>query len=65
MSKWWKVPVVYRGLSNYMVEAETAEDARLKASEAFRNGDGEAFLGDEWQEIDTIREPAIVSGDPL
>jgi hypothetical protein len=53
----YEVRVVYRGLSNFIVEAATPEEAKEKAREMFNNGEEAPVLGNEWEEIDTVHMP--------
>jgi hypothetical protein len=51
------VPIVYRGLSNFIVEAESFEQAKVMAREAFAHGKNtaqEVPLGNEWEQIEKI-----------
>ena len=54
--KKFEVPVIYKGLTNYIVEAETPEEASRKANQLFRNSEGSVDLGNEWEEIDHVGE---------
>jgi hypothetical protein len=48
------VYVLYRGTSNYIVEAATPEEAEEKAREEYANGAMPPLLGNEWEEIENI-----------
>lgn len=52
----YEVPIVYRGQSNYIVEAATPEEAREKARLMFKNGEPPDELGNEWEDIDHYGE---------
>jgi hypothetical protein len=52
----YEVPIIYVGLSNFIVEAETEEQAREKARLKFRGGEQPDVLGNEWEEIERIGE---------
>lgn len=56
----FEVPIVYRGLSNFIVNAETPEAARELAIARFNDGDTPELLGNEWEEIDRVGEITIV-----
>jgi hypothetical protein len=51
------VPVVYRGQDNFIVEADSPEEAKTKAEAAFKNGDEPDVCGNEWEEVEKIGEP--------
>lgn len=48
------VGIIHRSLSNFIVEAETAQEAKEKARELFFNGASETFLGNEFDEIESV-----------
>ena len=51
MKHTFEVPIVYRGQNNYIVEAETAEDAQQITEARYYNGDdGEQTQG-EWMDL--------------
>ena len=55
----YEVPIYYRGLSNYIVDAENEEEAMRLAKIRFANGD-EDVLGNEFETIEKygdITEP--------
>jgi hypothetical protein len=54
------VPIVYKGLSNYVVEADTAEQARELAVAQFNNGEVTDLLGNEWESIEDVLDPEVV-----
>lgn len=45
------VGVVYRGLSNYVVEAKDEDEARELARKAFENADDPYPTGNEYEEL--------------
>ena len=55
------VPIVYTGLENYIVEAETPEKAKALAKAAFKNGEKGTSLGNEWEEIDRFGDVEEIS----
>jgi hypothetical protein len=50
------VPICYSGLSNFIVEASTKDEALDLASEKFKNGETPEMLGNEYEDIGTIGE---------
>ena len=50
------VPIIYRGQSNFIVEADTPEEAEAKARTRYDNGDVGDELGNEWEEVERIGE---------
>jgi hypothetical protein len=60
MPKPFAVPVVYRGQSNFIVEAETPEEAKRLAEEKFKNGNLPDAFGNEWEEIEKVCDPEEV-----
>lgn len=58
--KKFAVPVLYRGLSNFIVEAETPEKAKELARTDFHLGTEPDILGNEFEEIERVGEPEEV-----
>ena len=52
----YEVPIIYRGQVNYIVEANSPEDARQKADERFKKGEPANILGNEWEEVEEFGE---------
>lgn len=52
--KRWEVPIVYKGQINYIVAADTAEEAADIAADKFKGNDKADALGNEWEEIETV-----------
>lgn len=52
----YEVPIVYRGLSTYIVEATSPEEATRKALRKFENGEVADPLGNEWEEVERVGE---------
>ena len=50
----YEVPIVYVGLSNFIVEASSPKEAEMKARERFANGDSPDVLGNESENIEII-----------
>jgi hypothetical protein len=50
------VPVIYSGLSNFIVEADNKEEAETKARELFRGGETPDMLGNEYENVESIGE---------
>lgn len=48
----YEVPIVYRGLTNYVVEAANESQARDVAEAKFKSGDCVDLFGNEWEEIE-------------
>lgn len=60
----FNVPIVYRGISNYIVEADTPEKAREEAIRQFNDGEVTLYLlGNEWEEIERVGEAEPTNGD--
>lgn len=57
----YEVAVVFRGQDNFIVEADSPEEARAKAKARFLAGDQPDELGNEWQEVERVG-PAITTG---
>lgn len=59
----YEVPIVYRGQLNYIIDAETPEQAVKIARNKFSNNDKEDILGVEYEEIVRIGsvEPILAS----
>lgn len=56
----YEVPIIYRGLSTFIVEANSEKEAAAKAESLFRNGEPAPVLGNEWEEIDSVGEVSKV-----
>ena len=56
----YEVPIVYEGQCNFIVDADTPEEAKQKAELKFKNGEQPDHLGNEWEVIDRIADPSIV-----
>ena len=54
--KTYEVPMIYRGLANFIVSAETQEEAEKIARSKFTNGDQPDMLGNEAEEIERVGE---------
>jgi hypothetical protein len=48
----YEVPIIYTGLANFIVEADSPEEAKEKAKLKFNGGEPEDTLGNEWEEFD-------------
>lgn len=48
----YAVALVYRGQSNYIIEADSPEKAKEEAEKQFKDGEPGVNLGNEWEEID-------------
>lgn len=55
----FSVAVTYRGLTNFVVDAENAEEAEGIAQEMFANDDRPTTLGNEWAESESIHAKEI------
>ncbi len=53
------VPVCFRGLDNFLVEADSTQLAKAAAELAFKDGDEPVICGNEWQEVETVGEPEV------
>lgn len=60
MGKLYAVPIVYRGQDNFVVEADTPEQAKELASAKFSDGEPADEMGNEWEEIERVGEPEEV-----
>jgi hypothetical protein len=58
------VPIVYRGQSNFAVEAETPADAAEEARRLFKGGEPPTECGNEWEDIERIGTPEPLSAPP-
>jgi hypothetical protein len=56
----YEVPVVYRGQCNFIVEANSPQEAQELAAARFKTGEAPAELGNEWEEVDRLGEPTEV-----
>lgn len=56
------VPIVYKGLSNFIVEANSAGEAMEKAVEEFNNGAMPELLGNEYEVVDHAVLTSIEEG---
>jgi hypothetical protein len=56
----YEVPIVYRGQSNYIVEADSPEEAERIAKNRYHAADPPDELGNEWEEIERIGEVSEV-----
>lgn len=56
----YEVAIIYKGQSNFIVEADSPKEAREKAERRFKEGDTPDHTGGEWEEIDHICEPATI-----
>lgn len=52
----YEVPIVYKGQVNFIVAADSKEQADQIARDRFRNNDKADTLGNEWEEIDRVGE---------
>ena len=55
----YEVPILYRGQANYIVEAETPDQAQKKAMKAFNNGDDADWLGNDMKAIEKVCKAEI------
>ena len=59
------VPVIYLGLNNYVVEAESPEEAVKKAKIMYQEDEPPAAFVHDWEEIDHIGDvEELKSHDP-
>lgn len=56
----YEVPVVYRGQCNFVIEANSAEEAKKMVEIQFREGLSPTELGNEWEEIERIGEIKVI-----
>lgn len=54
----FEVTIVYRGCSNYLVEAATPEEAQQKARDRYALGDETYTMATE--DIERVEEPVLV-----
>jgi hypothetical protein len=54
------VPIVYTGLSNFIVETSSEEEAIEKARQQFAEGDVPDLLGNEYEDIERVGDVEIV-----
>lgn len=50
----YEVPIVYRGQSNYIVWADTKEEAERIARAMFNNNEPPTTLANEWETIERV-----------
>jgi len=58
------VPIIYRGLDNFIVEASNKEEAKELASQAFLAGERPVSCGNEWENIETFGKIEEISDRP-
>lgn len=56
----YEVPIVYQGQANFVVDAESPEEAIEKAKAKFKAGDSEDVLGNEWESIQRVGEVEVL-----
>ena len=56
-TKRFHVPVLYKGLRNFLIQAQNAEAADAAARRVFESGDRGITLGNEWEHVDAVYEP--------
>jgi hypothetical protein len=56
----YEVPVVYKGMLSYIVEANSPEEAQVAAEKAWCCGNNPTDVGTEWEEIERIGEPMLI-----
>lgn len=54
------VPIVYKGLANFIVDAKDENEAKVKAAQAFNNGEHAESFGNEWEKIDQVCDPEVL-----
>ena len=50
----YAVPVVYRGLNTYIIEASSPEEAREKALIEYQEGEPGCPLASDWEEVERV-----------
>ena len=50
------IPIIYRGLDNFIVEADSLEQAKELAKAQFNNGEPPVICGNEWEEILEVKD---------
>ncbi len=53
----YEVPVIYRGQCTFVVEADSPQEAKEKATVSFKGGVEPDTCGNEWEEIERVCEP--------
>jgi hypothetical protein len=48
------VPIVYRGLNTYIIEAPSPEEAREKALAEYQDGEPGVLFASDWEEVDRV-----------
>ena len=56
----YEVPIIYKGVFNFIVEADSVDDAKDKAFFMFEDGRQPVELGNEWESVESIGEPEPV-----
>jgi len=64
MSK-YEVGIIYRGLSNFIVEADNKEHARELARAAFINGEPPVIMGNEFERIENVSDVCSLEKDEI
>lgn len=54
------VPIIYRGQDNFIVEADSVEQAQERAQLRFCDGQPADELGNEWEEIEKVGEVELI-----
>ena len=54
------VPVVYRGMDNFIVEADSPAEAKELAEARFNDGEPADEFGNEWEEIERVGDPELL-----
>jgi hypothetical protein len=52
----FEVPIVYKGQANYIVTADSPQEADAIAQAKFHRGETPDTLGNEWETIDRVGE---------
>lgn len=56
----YEVPIVYKGQANFVVDAESPEEAIEKARAKFNAGDKEDVFGNEWESIERVGDVEVL-----
>lgn len=60
----YEVPIIYKGRCDFIVRADSAEEAQLKAAVMFDNGDRAVSLTDEREKIEQVGDITVFKPQP-
>lgn len=57
----FEVPIIYKGLVNFVVKAKSVEEAKAKALEMYGNSYEPTNLGNEFEYVDSIGDTSEIN----